>query len=79
MPRVGFEHTISALEPAKTFHTLDRSVTVIGFYLKTETESSLRNVVFKQKQENVLNKAGRWIMSRNIIFELSLRSRLTNS
>jgi hypothetical protein len=31
------------------------------FYLKTETKSSLRNVVFEIK-------TGRWIMSTNIIF-----------
>jgi hypothetical protein len=35
-------------------------------YLKTETESSPRNVVF-------LNiKIGRWIMSRNIIFVIKI-------
>jgi hypothetical protein len=33
------------------------------FHLKTETESSLRNVVF-------YIKTGWWIMSRNIIFSL---------
>jgi hypothetical protein len=32
----------------------------VGFYLRTETESSLRNVVFKIK-------TGRWIMSKRLI------------
>jgi hypothetical protein len=30
MPRVGFEPTIPAFEPAKTVHDLDRVATVIG-------------------------------------------------
>jgi hypothetical protein len=30
MPRVGFEPTIPAFEWTKTFHALDRAVTVIG-------------------------------------------------
>jgi hypothetical protein len=39
------------------------------FYLKTERESSLRNVVFINVNRTVLwTKTGRWIMSRNIIF-----------
>jgi hypothetical protein len=41
------------------------------FYLKTETESSLRNVVFLNKNRTVFyTKRERWIMSRNTIFEL---------
>jgi hypothetical protein len=37
----------------------------VGFYLRTETESSLRNVVFNKK-------TGRWIMSkRSIIVEIN--------
>jgi hypothetical protein len=31
MPSVGFEPTIPAFERAKTFHALDRAVTMIGF------------------------------------------------
>jgi hypothetical protein len=38
------------------------------YYLKMVTETSLRNVVLKYKQDGVLDKKGRWIMSRNIIF-----------
>jgi hypothetical protein len=39
------------------------------FYLTTETESSLRNVVFCNISRTVfLDNTGRWIMSRNIIF-----------
>jgi hypothetical protein len=30
MPPVGFEHTISVLELAKTVHALDRAAIVIG-------------------------------------------------
>jgi hypothetical protein len=30
MPRVGFEPTIPVFNRAKTFHALDRTVTVIG-------------------------------------------------
>jgi hypothetical protein len=30
MLRMGFEHTISALEQAKTVHALDSAATVIG-------------------------------------------------
>jgi hypothetical protein len=30
MPPVGFEPTISVLEGAKTVHTLNRAITVIG-------------------------------------------------
>jgi hypothetical protein len=38
-------------------------------YLKTETESSLRNTVLKNKQDGIL-KTRQWIMSKNIIFVL---------
>jgi hypothetical protein len=30
MTLLGFEHTITAFEQAKTFHALDRASTVIG-------------------------------------------------
>jgi hypothetical protein len=38
------------------------------FYLKTETESSLRNVVFCNINRTVFLHKESWIMSRNIIF-----------
>jgi hypothetical protein len=44
------------------------------FYLKTETEFSLRNVVFlNENRAAFFIKTGRRIMSRNIIFVLVAR------
>jgi hypothetical protein len=40
------------------------------FYLKTETESSLRNVILNKKQDDVLNENTTMNMSRNVIFVL---------
>jgi hypothetical protein len=34
MPLVGFEHTIPDFERAKSVHSLDRAVTVIGIYFQ---------------------------------------------
>jgi hypothetical protein len=41
MPRVEFEHTILAFEGAKTFHVLDRAVTVIANFNNTEKETQI--------------------------------------
>jgi hypothetical protein len=49
MPRVGFERTIPAFEPAKTVHALDGSATVIV------SENKLRALNVKRRRQKVNN------------------------
>jgi hypothetical protein len=46
MPRVGFEPTIPAFERAKTYHALDRAVTVTGWFSITTVYSLSGNAAY---------------------------------